>query len=143
MVFHKQLTNTPQLKAGCENVCEKNSAKVWNNLKCLKRCAFQCIKSLKMGFNEEQNVWNQIKNLNSHILLRIPASESSIVTLPWLSSSWGRPWRCWSQACCARCCHTHTPCHRWWGRRSPLSQHKRSWSPSCLGRSPAQGKLHK
>ena len=28
--------------------------KVWNNLKCLKRCAFQCIKSLKMGFYEEQ-----------------------------------------------------------------------------------------
>ena len=28
--------------------------KVWHNLKCLKRCAFQCIKSLKRGFREEQ-----------------------------------------------------------------------------------------
>ena len=39
---------------GCESICEKKSHKVWNNLKCLKRCAFQCIKSLKMGFCEEQ-----------------------------------------------------------------------------------------
>ena len=43
---------------GCESTCEKKSQKVWNNL---KRCAFQCIKSLKIGFCEEQKVWNQIK----------------------------------------------------------------------------------
>ena len=43
---------------GCEGVCEE---KVWNNLKCLKRCAFQCLKYLKMGVCEEQKVWNQIK----------------------------------------------------------------------------------
>ena len=49
---------------GCESVCEKKSDKVWNNLKCLKRCAFQCIKSLKiMGLCEDllKKVWNQIK----------------------------------------------------------------------------------
>ena len=28
--------------------------KVWNNLKCSKRCAFQCIKSSKIWFCEEQ-----------------------------------------------------------------------------------------
>ena len=35
--------------------------KVWNNLKWLKRWAFQCIRGLKIGFCEEQKVWNQIK----------------------------------------------------------------------------------
>ena len=39
---------------GCESISEKKSEKVLNNLKCLKRCAFQCIKSLKIGFCEEQ-----------------------------------------------------------------------------------------
>ena len=29
---------------------------VWNNLKCQKRCAFECMKSLKMGFCEEQKM---------------------------------------------------------------------------------------
>ena len=32
-----------------------------DNLKCLKRCAFQCIKSQKMGFVKSKKVWNQIK----------------------------------------------------------------------------------
>ena len=35
--------------------------KVWNNLKCLKRCAFQCIKVWKWDFVKCEKVWNQIK----------------------------------------------------------------------------------
>ena len=35
--------------------------KVWNNLKCLKRFAFQCMKSLKWGFVKSKKVWNLIK----------------------------------------------------------------------------------
>ena len=42
----------------CESICEKKSEKVWNNLKCLKRCAFQCVKSLKIGFCEEHTNYN-------------------------------------------------------------------------------------
>ena len=41
--------------------------KVWNNLKCLRRCAFQCIKRLKMWFCEEQKSLKSDKNQNSHI----------------------------------------------------------------------------
>ena len=51
---------------GCDSVCEK-SEMIWNDLKCLKRCAFQWIKSLKMGFCEEQIRLKSDKNLNSHI----------------------------------------------------------------------------
>ena len=40
---------------GCGSVYEEKSEKVLNNLKCQKRCAFRCMKSLKMGFCEEQN----------------------------------------------------------------------------------------
>ena len=41
--------------------------KVWNNLKCLKKCAFQCIKSLKIGVLwRAEKVWNQIKYELSH-----------------------------------------------------------------------------
>ena len=43
-------------------VWERQSEKVWNNLKCLKRCALQCIKSLKLGFFEEQK--KSMKSVN-------------------------------------------------------------------------------
>ena len=45
-----------------EHLCKK---KVWNNLKCLKRCALQCIQTAlkvwKWGFVKSKKVWNQIK----------------------------------------------------------------------------------
>ena len=37
----KRGRHEPSNKQVCENLCEK----VWNNLKCLKRCAFQCIQT--------------------------------------------------------------------------------------------------
>ena len=36
-----------------KNLSRENN-NVYSNLKCLERCAFQCIKSLKMWFYEEQ-----------------------------------------------------------------------------------------
>ena len=59
---------------GWERLWEK-VWKVWNNLKCLKRCAFQCIKSLKMGFCEEQ------KSLKS---CRLKSELSHACNLHWM-----------------------------------------------------------
>ena len=46
-------------------VWENLWGKVWNNLKCLKRCAFQCIQTAlkvwKLGFVKSEKVWNKIK----------------------------------------------------------------------------------
>ena len=52
--------------------------KVWNNLKCLKRCAFQCIKSLKMEFCEEQK--------------KFEIREKSEVSHPWGIQKYVRKW---------------------------------------------------
>ena len=46
---------------------EHRGKKIWKDLKCLKRCTFQCIKSLRMGFCEEQKSLKSDQNLNSHI----------------------------------------------------------------------------
>ena len=45
----------------CTGVWGRLWEKVWNNLKCLKRCEFQFIKSLKMGFVKSKKVLNQIQ----------------------------------------------------------------------------------
>ena len=65
-------TKAQQVIVTCLWVCmtgvwEHLQEKVWNSLKGLKRCAFQCTESLKMGFCEEQNSLKSYINLNSHI----------------------------------------------------------------------------
>ena len=50
---------SPKSKLNISGLWELLWEKVWNNLKCLKRCAFQCIKSLNMGFCEEQKTLSQ------------------------------------------------------------------------------------
>ena len=64
--------------------------KVWNNLKCLKRCAFQCIKSLKMWFCEEQ------KSLKSDsengVLWRAKSLKSDYKYIQKTSENMYTPW---------------------------------------------------
>ena len=49
---------------------ERPWEKFWNNLKCLKRCAFQCIQTAlkvwKWGFVKSKKVWNHNKSELSH-----------------------------------------------------------------------------
>ena len=47
--------------AGVWGICEKMSEIIWNAWNDMLFNVFDCITSLKMGFCEEQTVWNQIK----------------------------------------------------------------------------------
>ena len=81
--------------------------KVWNNLKCLKSCVFQCIQTAlkvwKWGFVKwKKNVWNQIKiwSLTSLNYRRVPRRTmwTQRVILPWTHLS-------------ARCMHLSLDTH--------------------------------
>ena len=56
----------PQKSKNAKITVRENNG-LYSSLKMPEKMCFQCIKSLKMGFCEEQKVWNQIKILNSHI----------------------------------------------------------------------------
>ena len=58
--LQEKMITTTHILQGCESICEKKSEIIWNAWKDVLSNALKLIKSLKMGFCEEQKILKSV-----------------------------------------------------------------------------------